>query len=163
MDIKITPKFSDDDLERMILAKMQKAEPVILTMLQKIGEEFVRNARLNGSYKDQTGNLRNSIGYVILKNGEQLFENFTLAARVSAKGKTKFTKGSAEGKEIAMQLIKDLTPQFPTGIVLIVVAGMNYAAAVESKGREVLTGSSKIATRSLEKAMESINGKLDRL
>lgn len=167
MAVSITPKFSNEQLEALIVAKMRKAEPQILQILQKIGEEFVRNARLNGDYKDRTGNLRNSIGYVILKNGEQLHENFTLAARVSAEGsgksKTKFTKGSAEGKAIAMEFIKDLLPQFPTGYVLIVVAGMNYAAAVESKGRDVLTGSSKIATRNLKKAMETIQGKLDRL
>jgi hypothetical protein len=42
---------------------------------------------------------------------------------------------------------------------VIVVAGMSYAAAVESKGRDVLTGSSQVAVSSLKKAIERINDK----
>jgi len=167
MVIKINPKFNKEAITAMMAKQMAKIEAATLSRLQRIGEQFVADARNDGTYKDQTGNLRNSIGYVILKNGEQLQDNFRLAAKVEVeitrgknKGKKKTTKGSANGKEKAMALIEELKANFPRGYVLIVVAGMDYAAAVESKGKDVLTGSSKKATASLRTAMQSIQGKI---
>lgn len=170
MAVKITRNFSDADVEVVITQKLKIIEPAILEQLQITGEEFVKNARISGNYKDQTGNLRNSIGYVILRNGEQLYENFTLSARVKVKGtgkgtgiRQKYSKGSEQGEGIAIDMIRDLIPKYPTGYVLIVVAGMNYAAAVESKGKDVLTGSSLIAIRDLKKAFAEIQSQADRI
>ena len=48
----------------------------MLVFLQAGGEKFIEVARRSGSYKDQTGNLRSSIGYIIAKDGEVVTENF---------------------------------------------------------------------------------------
>lgn len=97
-----------------------------LTTLQYLGEEFVNKARLSDTYTDRTGNLRSSIGYIILKDGEVVDMNF---------------EGGVEGKRKAEEFAKSIGIAHSHGYVLIGVAGMDYAAAVESKGYDVITGS----------------------
>lgn len=104
------------------------------------------NLTSSGSFKDWTGNLRSSIGFVVSNNGRILHKDF----EPSAKGTDKKI-GMRKGLEFA----KSLVPLH--GISLIVVAGENYAAYVESKGYDVITGSSTNATRSLKQAMRAIS------
>ena len=59
-----------------------------------LGEKFVNKARLEGNYKDRTGNLRSSIGYIILLNGKIVNQNFS--------GKT---KGKPQGLEVNSEVI----------------------------------------------------------
>lgn len=77
----MTPLFDQHSLERWFDHFQSKAENKILVLLQAGGEKFIDIARRNGSYKDQTGNLRSSIGYIIAKNGEVIAENFTMKVR----------------------------------------------------------------------------------
>ena len=44
---------------------MQRLSIVVMRRLQYLGEQCITEARKNHSYKDQTGNLTSSIGYVI--------------------------------------------------------------------------------------------------
>ena len=74
--VKVVPKFTNADIKKMILQNKQAIIDAILLNINRIGEEFVINARDNKTYKDQTGNLRSSIGYVVLYNGKQLNKNF---------------------------------------------------------------------------------------
>lgn len=104
-----------------------QCERDIIELFQYVGEEVVNSARQHGSYKDRTGNLRSSIGYVIVIKGNIVAQSFP--------GK------KTEGKSTAVDRAKELAGKHSTGVNLIVVAGMQYAAAVESKGRDVLTGS----------------------
>jgi hypothetical protein len=148
MGLTITPKFKPSDLRAMLEARFKLIEAALLLRLQRTGEQFVINARTKGDYTDRTGNLRNSIGYVILKDGEQIGGE---------------VKGGTEGGKSADRVLQDAIGKFPRGYVLIVVAGMDYAAAVESKGKDVLTGSSKIATRQLKDAMTQIAKKMGKM
>lgn len=146
--IRFEPKFNKADIKIALNEKKELIRQAIILRLQRIGEQFIKNARENGTYKDRTGNLRNSIGYVILENGVQLFESFPgskAAGKRKAKGAIEATKKELEGAK---------------GIVLIVVAGMEYAAAVESRGRDVLTASSKIAENDLKIAIKTIQSKI---
>ena len=99
----------------------------VLQSLQYIGEEFINKARLNGNYKDKTGNLRSSIGYIILKDGE-IFEQSFIGGK---------TEGENKGKEFA----SEVASEYSNGWVLIGVAGMEYAASVEAHNYDVITGS----------------------
>ncbi len=101
-----------------------------LKVLQYAGENFVNNARSNDTYNDQTGNLRSSIGYIILNNGRVVHQNFKL----SRSGDDR-----ESGKVEAMNYASELASKYPQGWVLIGFAGMNYAAAVESRGYDVIT------------------------
>lgn len=144
----LVPNFSAKEFFDDLQARMERIERAVLMSLRKIGETFVKNARENGTYNDITGNLRSSIGYVILKNGEQIYENF------------KTVSGGPSGNNIAQKVARDVGKKFPKGYVLIVVAGMEYAAAVESRGRDVLTASSITAKSDLEKAIASLKTKI---
>lgn len=147
MAVKIVPKFNRADIRRMLEERRKRIADAILMMLQRIGEQFVANARNRGKYKDRTGNLRSSVGYVILYNGEQYTENFQ-----QLKGK--------EGVQRAREVIEELKGNYPRGFVLICIAGMDYAAAVESKGYDVITASSTIAENALRKAVKQIQTKM---
>lgn len=111
----------------------------IVSRFQQIGEEAVKVAREMGSYHDITGNLRSSIGYIILVDGKVVTqgESETFAGS-SGDG----AKGAAEGQ----RLLSTLKAKFPWGIVLIICAGMEYAAFVENvKGKDVLTSAQHLA------------------
>lgn len=134
------------EVARMIKIKTDRIDHAILSRLQYIGETFVNNARNNNTYLDQTGNLRSSIGYIILKNGKVIFENYKESNRGTDKKR---------GVSIAKKLTAELKSELGKGYVLIVVAGMDYAAAVESRGKDVLTASSIIAKKQLKDAIEN--------
>lgn len=100
----------------------------------------------SGSFKDWTGNLRSSIGFVVSNNGKILHKDF----EPSAKGTDKKT-----GMQHGLSFAKSLVPA--KGISLIVVAGEDYASYVESKGYDVITGSSIAAEHSLRQIMKAIS------
>lgn len=102
---------------------------VILRMLSYVGELCVNEARSLTTYQDQTGNLRASVGYLILYNGVVLTSDF----------------GTGVGGSTGEQVARTVASQYPSGWVLIVVAGMAYAADVESRGLDVLTSAEQLA------------------
>lgn len=100
-------------------------EKRILNRLVEIGEKCVAIARERGSYGNQTGNLRSSIGYVILKDGEEV----TKGASAQFSG----PKGDgSDGIRMASLMPAKIQALYPMGIVLAVFAGMNYAVYVEA-------------------------------
>lgn len=149
MAVSLVPKFNRNDIIKAIAGKKELIEQAILLRLKRVGERFIRNCRNNANFTDRTANLRSSFGYVILKNGTEVF-----GALGKGEGK--------EGPEQAQKVIDEVAQKFPTGFVLIGVAGMDYAAAVESKGFDVITGSSAIAEQELKKAMKELGNKLSK-
>ena len=141
-DMGIKARYTQSDIDNMFLVRLRRIDSAVIARLQQIGETFVNNARANGDYGDVTGNLRSSIGYVIVKNGKKIFGS---DFGVVKNGRDGQMKGKAH--------IATLISQFQKGYVLIAVAGMDYAAAVESKGKDVLTASSNIAKKQLRVAI----------
>lgn len=131
-----------DEIDRQIEAEILKAENAIIKKLSYIGETAINDARSNGDYLDQTGNLRTSIGYVILRQGKV----------VSLSDFNKVKGESTDGKQKGKALIDDLKSKYSQGFVLLVVAGMDYAVYVESLGRNVLS-SSKLLAESMAKRL----------
>ena len=131
-----------DEIDKMIADAIMKEENKIIEKLSYIGESAINDARSNGDYLDQTGNLRTSIGYVILKQGKAVF----LSDFNKVKGES--TEGALKGKA----LIDELKSKFSQGFVLLVVAGMDYAVYVEALGRNVLS-SSKLLSESMAKRL----------
>ncbi|WP_256013111.1 hypothetical protein [Desertivirga xinjiangensis] len=148
------PKFSRSDVNRMFQDRIQRIEQAIISRLILVGETFVKNARENGNYNDVTGNLRSSIGYIVMKNGKIVSENFEQSATGTEK---------TPGVTSAKKFVAELKGRFEGGYALIVVAGMEYAAAVESRGKDVLTYSGIQAEESLKKAMAQISRKVKSL
>ena len=96
----------------------------------EVGERSIIEARDNGSYTDRTGNLRNSVGYIVLLDGvEQSQSNINKLNR---------------------KQFDTIKAKYPKGLVLIVVAGMNYAAYVEAKGYNVLSSAELMAENILK-------------
>lgn len=132
----IRPNFSQQQLHQVMLDRLAWMDNAIMSRFIYVGETFVNNARRNGDYKDQTGNLRSSICYVVFKD----------AKKVSPGPIAQKTK----------KLIQELKQKYSKGYVLIVATGMNYAAAVESKGKDVITGSSTQAKIDLNIALRNL-------
>lgn len=122
-------------IDKKIAKEINRAENEILKKLSFIGENAVNDARANGDYLDHTGNLRSSVGYTILKNGETV--------RTSSFDRVK--QEASEAKRESTKLLDELRTKFNTGFVLIVVAGMDYAVTVEARGRNVLSSSKLLA------------------
>lgn len=157
MAVSLVPKFTRAEITAYLQEQQARIARVILLRLQRIGEEFVKNARENGTYQDRTGNLRSSIGYVVLQDGVQIRQNFQRFPGKEGKG-----KGKSKGVQQAKEVIDEVKKNFPKGFVLIGVAGMDYAAAVESRGYDVLTASSITAERDLQSAVRTIQSSLQR-
>lgn len=154
MALKIKPKFNKAQLAQLVGQKLQRFNDAVFLRFSRIGEEFVTNARNNHTYTDRTGNLTSSIGYVILKDGTQLSENFFEKAG-PALGDQQLI-----GREKARQVIDELSQKFPTGYVLICVAGMEYAASVEAKGFDVITASAITAKGGIVKQLDELISKV---
>lgn len=128
------PRFTPADVRADMEKRLQAIDTAIINRLSYLGELCVNHARSVNTYRDQTGNLRSSIGYVLVKDGRVIKRNFTGTG-----------SGPAEGEGLAGTLVG----QYRSGYALIVVAGMNYATKVESRGLDVLSTAEQLAEREL--------------
>jgi hypothetical protein len=141
----LRPQFTKKDIRDFIRSRVEVIDGVVKDQLLDAAEQFVADARSVDTYKDRTGNLRGSIGYTLYKDGNEVFGNF---------------EGASDGGKIAQRLIKGIKADYPRGYALIVVAGMNYAAYVEAKGYDVVTGSSQTAESDLERQFDKLKQRL---
>lgn len=126
-----TPLFSQKDIDRWVAIFTDRAEEKMYTLLQAAGEMFVRYARESGRYLNHTGNLRSSIGYVIVRNGSIAHSDFQ-KQNIGTEGE--------EGVLKAKKLARELANTHSDGIVLIGLAGMEYAVYVEAmESKDVIT------------------------
>lgn len=111
----------------------EKVIEQVTKKLLEVGERCVAEARNNGSYTDQTGNLRNSVGYVVMNMGKEV--------------------GRSNISTLNQKVIDEIKAKYANDVVLIVVAGMNYAAYVEAKNYNVLTSAELLAEKLLNKCL----------
>ena len=128
------PRYVQNIFKDYVTERVNKEIAVLI----RVGETFVNDAKQSGAYKDQTGNLRSSIGYILVNNGQIQKQNYS--------GK------SAKAKKQITDFVNQLKSQYK-GLVLIGFAGMDYAAAVEAKGYDVISGSAPTAAI-MKKAFE---------
>lgn len=134
MPIKqLTPMQEIDDY---IEQQMKRITDALVYNLKYVGEQCLNAARQSQAYRDQTGNLRSSVGYVLAMDGK-IIEQSTFEV----------VKNGAAGARSGIQYAKEVVRQFPEGIVLVVVAGMNYASHVSAKGYDVLDSSELLAEK----------------
>lgn len=139
---QITPKSKIDDY---IEARMNRLKRAIIYNLCVVGEKVRNEALDNGSYTDRTKNLRSSVGYVVVVDGQ--------VYKMSAFGKP---DGNNDGRSTGMSYARSLAGKFPKGIVLIVVAGMRYASYVSAKGYNVLDSSELLADQLVPKMLKQL-------
>ena len=154
MGMKVDYKGAMEEARKQAL----RIEKALLNRLIRAGEKFVADARLkanvdssafpskgSGIYQDQTGNLKNSIGYIIYKDGIAEKENFA--------------DFPGDGVAAARQALSRVPKK--AGYVLIGVAGMNYASYLESLGYNVITSQSIVLFKDLARALKKLESKTD--
>lgn len=147
MGIKMTTPISA--IDAYINAELDRIHSLAVRTLCFLGEKCVIEARdrsPEASWIDQSGNLRSSIGYVVVYNGRI----------VNTSGFTP-VKGGADGAAEGRSLAEKLAKNYKRGYALIVVAGMNYAAYVEAlENKVVLTSAELLAKREMPSMVEKL-------
>lgn len=137
MGIQLNSSFS---FEAWSNAAKENAKNAIVSVLTDVGMQCVSEARSNGNYMDQTGNLRSSIGFSIVVDGKVVNSMF---ADQMGDGRPTNPEGIAQSRKT----LADVASTKTSGIFLIVVAGMDYAIYVEGRGKNVLTSAELLAER----------------
>lgn len=137
------------EINAAIQAEIERANMLTIRALSLLGEMCVIEAKdrpQESSWYDQSGNLRSSIGYVIVRDGKIVaYSEFNQVKQGS--------DGVKEGKELA----KELAKKYTSGYALIVVAGMNYAELVEAmESKNVLASAELFARQEMPKMMAKL-------
>lgn len=145
MDLKVT--FNKEASIAQQMAIVRKMEADVMQSMRYVGEKFVRDARqmtkAQGGFGDVTGNLRSSIGYFIVKNGEVLVKEINEQRQIA--------------KVAAEAVLKNVGKS--SKLKLVGVAGMEYASAVESKGYNVISIQADVAIIDLSGYFKTIESK----
>lgn len=128
----IKSKTNISQIMKDLKIEAEKVNTSIVRYLSYVGEYAVTLARNHGNYKDHTGNLRASIGYVVSKNGIVVESGGfdPNAASIRTEGEAGARKGMSDAEIRAKET---------SGYALVVIAGMNYGVYVEKKQYDVLT------------------------
>lgn len=131
--------INKQDLDRDFRLARQEYDRKSIKWLSSLGERVVRYAREHGNYTDRTGNLRNSIGYVVIQNGNIVRENF--------------------GNGIPQQMARTYALEVGRDrggykTYLVWVAGMEYAKYVEASGFDVIESSGDWVEATAQTLME---------
>jgi len=147
-----------EELAQKLKKYIRQSEENIVLVLHRIGQEAVNWARKlpsrshgGPSYEDRTGNLRNSIGYAIFKDGK--LYDFVLDDR-----------GHSQAQSQSQSFINsfDISKLPQRGYALVVYAGMEYGIYVEAKGYTVLTGAlensptAKVLEQAIKKVIKKV-------
>ena len=156
MAIKRTTTQSE--IDREIEAAIKRLEKAVIHTLRVVGEKGIIHARSLPSpkgtaaiaphqpnYIDWTGNLRSSIGYVIVKDGS-----------IIADGGFKAENGGTDGARTGREYAETLAMQIREGFALIVVAGMSYASYVTNKGYDVIDSAELLAEKLATELMKDL-------
>lgn len=148
MPIKLTTPQSK--IDKYIKQQLIRQERALLNTLMYVGQQCVNTARTNGSYTDQTGNLRSSIGYVVAVDGKVI-------------GGSSFdvVKGGADGGSTGKACATEIVSHYPKSTVLIVVAGMHYAEYVAATGRDVLASAELKAQELIPKLLKQLENQIN--
>lgn len=133
------------EIDAYMAEQIKRIEYALVRTLQYVGERCLIAARKSKSYRDITGNLRSSVGYVVSVDGNVVNNSDFGTVKIGS-------KGTMEGYNYACSLVS----QFPQGICLIVVAGMNYAAYVSAKGKDVLDSAELLAEQLVPKMLSKL-------
>ena len=135
-------------IDAYVEERMERMKQAIIYNLCAVGEKVRNEALSSGSYTDRTKNLRSSVGYVVVVDG-----------RVYKAGTFGKADGTSEGKATGEAYARSLAGKYPKGIVLIVVAGMDYAAYVSAKGKDVLDSAELLADRLVPQMLKQLGFK----
>ncbi len=139
-------------LDKIIAQAQEEYDRKAINWLCVLGERVVKYARENGNYTDQTSNLRNSIGYIVIQSNKIVYDSFvgSLPPRSDPQGEADIERAHQYGLNYAKQIGATLGG-YKT--YLVWVAGMEYARYVEAKGYDVIQGSGDWVEANTQKLM----------
>ncbi len=140
---RLTPEAA---IDRYLAAEVAKRERALVRSVRYIGERAVAEARSSGSYRDRTGNLRSSVGYMLLHDGRPIGE-----AGFTGRGDA----GPQRGKAFCRRVVRS----FRRGVALVVAAGMPYASHVAALGYNVLDSAQLEAERGMRSLARRFGGR----
>lgn len=148
----ISNQTPQSEIEDYINGKIAQTRDAIIYNFQYVGESCIAQARTwqnqVNPYTDRTGNLRSSVGYIIVENG-----------KIVGKSSFNVVKQGGIGKSEGVNFAQSLVSQFPTSIVLICVAGMKYATYVADKGYDVIDSAEDLAAKLVPEMLKQLGFK----
>jgi len=149
----ITPNFTQADVKARFDKFLGIVESRAIKRLQYLGEICVKHAKeipAGSGFTDQTGNLRSSIGYMVFVRGVAVHEFY------------ESVNGGALGVSTGKALASKVGAKYKDGIALVVTAGMDYAVAVESRGKDVLTSAESLAKTELPRMLAELKANINK-
>ena len=143
MGVKLATPMAQ--INKTLREEVEKQRRVLVRTMLYCAEEITNAARTTNSYSDQTGNLRSSIGCIVVVDGRILQEYGFEQVKEGA-------QGVIDGKEYAYSLAK----QYPKGVAIIAVAGKEYASYVADKGYDVLDSAEELAKKVIELSLKDL-------
>lgn len=140
-------KFGKDYIRKELAKQRQAIVSNLASIAAKEGEKFLAEARSSinidtgafpqGDFTDRTGNLRSSIGYAVLIDGE------VSVSRIP---------NSTEGISAFTNILESLP--WAKGIVFVGLAAMKYASYLEAMGYNVISSQWDVAMVDLTAALK---------
>lgn len=133
--LSITPEFDMNAIDRYIQEQGKAFLDGLMEDYRRAGRKHVEKIRAKvkfgpedkSTFGNITWNLRSSIGYIILYNGEIIEDYFPVLQGGTEGAET----GKRWAEEVGLMVKED-------GVQLVIVAGMDYAVFVQSKGYDVI-------------------------
>lgn len=151
MPISVQMQGINDEAQRIA----ERVDKVIFNALSRLGEMCVAKIRERSaaqSWCDQTGNLRSSIGYAVVHNGNVSISDFAVVGNGA--------EGATDGKDFAAKVASGIRKKW----ALIVVAGMNYASYVEAiDSKDVLANTELWARAETPKVMARLEAQISKI
>ncbi|MCQ2257831.1 MAG: hypothetical protein MJZ41_07560 [Bacteroidaceae bacterium] len=139
----ITRTGSHKTIEAWIDRRFESLSKSITKAFHDVGLQAVTIAQTSHRYEDRTGNLTDSIGYVIVQDGRIIDESSFLS---------KGSQGSYMGRKYA----EELASKHTKGIFFVIFAAMPYAEYVEAKGLNVLDAARVYAHAEIKNKIASV-------
>ena len=114
----------------------------IANTLVTVADRIITTAKAEGNYKNQTGNLRNAFGYIILKGDKVIYSVFPNYDELKDMRNINYRLPDMAPEEYLAQATENIVSRLDTSgdkWQLVVFSGAYYALFVELKGYNVLT------------------------
>ena len=136
------------EIQKYINGYAKRIESVLIREMEIVVAKLENHAKDNAGYNDITGNLKNSIGGIVLKDGIPIqYSGF----------------GGGEGGSTGESFINSLISSYGSGFVIIIVAGMDYATYVENVHQlNVLKKSELLLPSEMEKMFNRVEKALNK-
>lgn len=155
MPVKTKKRPSTVHLRQMSADALEAKRPLLQLAFQMAGESAVAYARNEvNTYRDRTGNLRSSIGFMVAENGRVTQQSSFEPIEKTSNRDFVPLEGGERGRMLAESIVKDNDDADFLGVL---VAAMPYAYYVQNIHHlDVLAGASLVFESELKTNLKAI-------